>query len=42
LANEALQIGIDGGEPDAILFYGGPLLQVAWRRHTVVELIPLF
>ena len=41
LANEALQIGTDGGEPDATLFYGGQLLYVVWQRGTVVDLIPL-
>jgi class 3 adenylate cyclase/tetratricopeptide (TPR) repeat protein len=40
-ANEALQIGTDGGEPDATIFYGGQLLYVAWQRGTVVDLIPL-
>jgi tetratricopeptide (TPR) repeat protein len=41
LANEALQIGTDGGEPDATIFYGGQLLYVVWQRGTVVDLIPL-
>jgi hypothetical protein len=41
LANEALQIGIDGGEPDATIFYGGQLLYVVWQRGTVVDLVPL-
>ena len=40
LANEALQIGIDSGEPDATVFYGGQLLYVVWQRGAVVELIP--
>ena len=40
LANEALQIGIDSGQPDATVFYGGQLLYVVWQRGAVVELIP--
>ena len=41
LANEALQIGNDGGEPDATTIYGLQLMDVAWQRGTVVDLIPL-
>ena len=41
LANEALQIGTDGGEPDATVFYGGQLLYVVWQRGTMVDVIPL-
>ena len=40
LATEALQIGTDGGEPDATVFYGGQLLYVVWQRGTLVDLIP--
>ncbi len=41
LANEALQIGTDGGEPDATINYGGHLAYVAWQRGTMVDVIPL-
>jgi class 3 adenylate cyclase/tetratricopeptide (TPR) repeat protein len=41
LANEALPIGLDGGEPDATGVYGLQLMDVAWQRGTMVELIPL-
>jgi hypothetical protein len=41
LANEALRIGTDGGEPDASTIYGLQLMDVAWQRGTVVDLIPL-
>ncbi|MCU0270776.1 MAG: AAA family ATPase, partial [Acidimicrobiales bacterium] len=40
LATEALQIGTDHGVPDAGVFYGGQLLEVAWQRGTLGELIP--
>jgi tetratricopeptide (TPR) repeat protein len=41
LATAALQIGTDGGEPDASLFYGVQLMTVSWQRGTLGELVPL-
>ncbi len=41
LATEALQIGTDGGEPDAPVYYGAHLLIAGWQRGTMGELIPL-
>jgi tetratricopeptide (TPR) repeat protein len=41
LATEALQIGTDNAVPDAGIFYGGQLLEVAWQRGALGELIPL-
>jgi class 3 adenylate cyclase/tetratricopeptide (TPR) repeat protein len=41
LATEALQIGTDGGEPDARVYYGAHLLIASWQRGTMGELIPL-
>jgi len=41
LATEALQIGTDGGEPDATIFFGWQLAMVSWQRGTLSELVPL-
>ena len=41
LANEALRIGTDGGEPDATVFHGGQLLYVVWQRGAVVRTDPV-
>jgi class 3 adenylate cyclase/tetratricopeptide (TPR) repeat protein len=41
LANEALQIGTDGGEPDALVVYLTQLLAVSWQRGTLGDLVPL-
>jgi hypothetical protein len=41
LANEALQIGSDSGQPDAGLIYGTQLMGVRGQRGTMNELIPL-
>ncbi len=41
LANEALQIGTDSGQPDATLIYGTQLMGVRGQRGTMNELIPL-
>jgi class 3 adenylate cyclase/tetratricopeptide (TPR) repeat protein len=41
LATEAAQIGLDSGQPDAELFYGGQYLIVNHQRGTLGELIPL-
>jgi class 3 adenylate cyclase/tetratricopeptide (TPR) repeat protein len=41
LATEALQIGTDGGEPDAAVIYGVQLAMVSWQRGSLGDLIPL-
>ena len=41
LANEALQIGIESGQPDAAIYYGAQILQVAALRGTMGDLVPL-
>ena len=41
LATEALQIGTDGGQPDAALFFGAQLMVVSAQRGTMGELVPL-
>ena len=41
LATEALQIGTDGGQPDATTFFGTQLAFVSWQRGTLSELVPL-
>ena len=41
LATEALQIGADGGEPDAMIIFGGQFISVHIQRGTLEELIPL-
>ena len=41
LATEALQIGTDGGEPDAAVIFGGQLMIVSVQRGTMGELVPL-
>jgi tetratricopeptide (TPR) repeat protein len=40
-ANEALEIGTDGGEPDAIAVFGAQFVSVSSQRGTMSELIPL-
>ena len=41
LANEAFQIGNDGGEPDAAALFGAQMMSVTLQRGTLGELIPL-
>ena len=41
LATEALQIGTDGGQPDAGAIFGAQLMSVSIQRGTVGELVPL-
>jgi class 3 adenylate cyclase/tetratricopeptide (TPR) repeat protein len=41
LANEALQIGTRSGQPDAAIYYGAQILQVAALRGTMGDLVPL-
>ena len=41
LAVEALQIGTDGGEPDATMIFGATLMIVSLQRGTLGELVPL-
>jgi class 3 adenylate cyclase len=41
IANEALQIGIETGQPDAAIYYGAQILQVAALRGTMGDLVPL-
>ncbi len=41
LANEALRIGIDGGQPDAATMFGGQFNIVCGQRGTQGELTPL-
>ena len=41
LATEALQIGTDGGQPDASTFYGVQLMSVTVQSGTISDLIPL-
>ncbi len=40
LAEEALQIGTEGGEPDAALIWGAQTLIVSLQRGTMGELVP--
>jgi class 3 adenylate cyclase len=41
LATKALHIGTDGGQPDAVTFYGVQLAVVNWQRGTLGDLAPL-
>lgn len=41
LATEALQIGTDGGEPDATLVFGAQLIIVNLQRGTLGDFVPL-
>ncbi len=41
LVNEALQIGTDGGQPDAFVIYGAEAIMVTLWRGTLGSLIPL-
>ena len=41
LATEALQIGTDGGEPDAFIIYGAQIIMVNLWRGTLDALVPL-
>ena len=41
LASEALQIGTDGGQPDAFIVFGGQLIMVNLWRGTLSALVPL-
>jgi len=41
LANEALQLGVDSGQPDAFTLYGDQFFQVNWRRGTLDTMIPI-
>jgi DNA-binding CsgD family transcriptional regulator len=40
LAAEALQLGIDSGQPDALLIYGLQLFCVRWHQGRIDELLP--
>jgi class 3 adenylate cyclase/tetratricopeptide (TPR) repeat protein len=41
LATQALQIGLDSGQPDAETFFGVQLAAVSWQRGTMGDLAPL-
>lgn len=41
LGTLALQIGTDGGEPDAAVFFGVQVMMVALQRGTLADLLPL-
>jgi class 3 adenylate cyclase len=41
LASEALQIGTDGGQPDAVTFFGVQIMAVHMQRGTMGDLVPL-
>jgi class 3 adenylate cyclase/tetratricopeptide (TPR) repeat protein len=41
LATDALQIGTDGGQPDATMFFGAQLAAVSFQRGTLGETVPL-
>jgi hypothetical protein len=41
LATDALQIGTDTGQPDAIVFFGAQFMMVGFLRGTMGDLIPL-
>ena len=41
LATDALQMGTDSGQPDAIVFFGAQLMMVGFLRGTMGDLIPL-
>jgi DNA-binding SARP family transcriptional activator len=40
-ANKALQIGLESGQPDAAIYYGAQILQVAALRGLMGDLVPL-
>jgi tetratricopeptide (TPR) repeat protein len=42
LAEEAAQVGADGGQSDAFIFYTGQLQQVRWAQDRVEELEDIF
>jgi class 3 adenylate cyclase/tetratricopeptide (TPR) repeat protein len=42
LADAALQLGMESGQPDASVFYGGQLSMVYAQQGRIAELIPLF
>ncbi len=41
LASEALQIGTDGGQPDAFIVFGAQIIMVNLWRGTLSDLVPL-
>ena len=41
LATDAFQLGIDSGQPDADVLFGGQLMMVNFQRGSVGDLIPL-
>ena len=41
MATEALQIGTDGGQPDAAIIFGAQFMNVSVQRGTLGDLIPL-
>ena len=41
LANDALQIGVDSGQPDAFTNFGNPFFHVNWQRGTLDTIIPV-
>ncbi len=41
LAGQALQIGLDSGQPDAETFFGVQLAATSWQRGTIGDLAPL-
>jgi class 3 adenylate cyclase/tetratricopeptide (TPR) repeat protein len=41
LATEALEVGTECGEPDALTFFGTQLIDVSWQRGTMADFIPL-
>ena len=41
LANDALQLGSDSGQPDALMVYGANLLNIRWHQGRIEEMLPL-
>ncbi len=41
LASEALKMGVEGGEPDAMIVFGGQIVSVHLQRGTLGGLVPL-
>jgi tetratricopeptide (TPR) repeat protein len=41
LANDALEIGLESGQPDALTVYGANLLNIRWHQGRTEEMLPL-
>jgi class 3 adenylate cyclase len=41
LATEAFKLGLDCGQPDAVMFYGSQLMGIRWHQGRNAEMVPL-